>query len=154
MNRRLRALVGAVATTTALALSTVLAPPAQASLGVVISKIYYDSPGSDTGTNGSLNAEYITLKNLRSTPRVITGWTIRDPQGHVYKFPTTTIKANSTVTLRSGRGTNGVSTRYWQQGWYVWNNTGDTATVRTSNGSTVDTCTYKDSPASAVSTTC
>jgi hypothetical protein len=145
------------ATLLAAALSTVasltLATPAQAGLGVVISKIYYDSPGSDTGSNSSLNAEYVTLKNLRGTAQKITGWTIRDPQGHVYTFPATTIKANSTVTLRSGSGTDGISTRYWQQSWYVWNNTGDTATLKTSNGATVDTCKYTDK-GSAVSTPC
>jgi hypothetical protein len=135
------------------AASVGLTTPAQAGLGIVISKIYYDSPGSDTGSNTSLNGEYITLKNLRTTNQVITGWTLRDPTGHVYKFPTTTIKAGSTVTVRSGRGTNGVTTRYWQQNWYVWNNTGDTAYLRTSSGAAVDTCTYKDSGA-AFSTAC
>jgi hypothetical protein len=135
------------------AASVGLTVPAQAGLGIVISKIYYDSPGSDTGGNASLNGEYITLKNLRTTNQVITGWTVRDPAGHVYKFPTTTIKAGSTVTVRSGHGTNGVTTRYWQQSWYVWNNTGDTAALRTSSGAAVDTCTYKDAGA-AVSTAC
>src|SRR4051794_579300 len=148
-----RAAAIAVISTVLLSVLTSLATPAQAALGIVLSKIYYDSPGSDTGSNSSLNAEYITLKNTRTTNQVITGWTIRDPAGHVYTFPTTTIKAGSTVTLRSGRGTNGITTRYWQQDWYVWNNTGDTAYVRTSSGAAIDTCTYKDT-ATAVSTTC
>jgi hypothetical protein len=26
--------------------------------------------------------------------------------------------------------------------WYVWNNTGDTATLKDSHGGTVDTCRY------------
>jgi hypothetical protein len=154
MNRRLRALLGAVATTAALAAGTLLAPPAQAASSVAISKIYYDSQGKDTGSNASLNGEYIVLKNLTSTAKTITGWTVRDPAGHVYTFPKTTIKANGTVTVRSGKGTDSGSTRYWQKSWYVWNNTGDTATVRNSNGTKADACTCKDSPSSAVSTTC
>lgn len=33
------------------------ATPADAACGVSINRIYYDSPGSDTGSNTSLNAE-------------------------------------------------------------------------------------------------
>ena len=32
------------------------------------------------------------------------------------------------------------STLYWNQGWYVWNNTGDKARLITPAGSLVDTC--------------
>jgi hypothetical protein len=51
-------------------------------------KIYYDSPGSDTGSNASLNAEYVTVKNTSSTTRSLTGYTVRDKANHVYKFGT------------------------------------------------------------------
>jgi lamin tail-like protein len=146
----MRARLGAALVSAVLmaAASVGLTTPAQAGLGIVISKIYYDSPGSDGGSNTSLNGEYITLKNLGKTNRVITGWTVRDPTGHVYKFPTTTIKAGSTVTVRSGHGTNGVTTRYWQQSWYVWNNTGDTAYLRSPSGSLIDKCSWGSSGSS------
>ena len=127
-----------------LAVMTVLAGPAQAATPAVkIAKIYYDSPGTDTGSNSSLNAEYITLQNTTTTARTITGWTIRDASTHVYTFPTTTIAANSTITLRSGSGTNSTTTRYWQRAWYVWNNTGsEKAELRTSTGTIVHSCSY------------
>jgi hypothetical protein len=34
---------------------------------------------------------------------------------------------------------------YWGSGNYIWNNTGDTATLRNASGKTLDTCswTYK-----------
>ena len=80
---------------------TVLAGPAQAAPVVKISKIYYNSPGSDTGSNASLNSEYVTLQNTTTTARTITGWTLRDKANHVYKFPSTTIKAKSTRGERS-----------------------------------------------------
>ena len=131
---------------------TVLAGPAQAAPVVKISKIYYNSPGSDTGSNASLNAEYVTLQNTTTTARTVTGWTLRDKTNHVYKFPSTTIKAKSTVTLRTGKGTNSASTRYWQQTWYVWNNTGDTAYLRNTAGTLMHSCAYGSG--AAVSKTC
>jgi hypothetical protein len=127
-----------------LAVMTVLAGPAQAATPAVkISKIYYNSPGADTGSNSSMNAEYVTLQNTTTTARTITGWTVRDASGHVYKFPATTIGAKSTITLRSGSGTNSTTTRYWQQRWYVWNNTGgERAELRSPTGTLVHSCSY------------
>jgi len=52
-----------------------------------ITKIYFDSPGDDTGSNTSLNAEYVVIKNTGTTRKALTGWTLRDASRHVYKFP-------------------------------------------------------------------
>jgi Lamin Tail Domain len=133
---------------------TALAAPAQAATPwVLVDAIYFNSPGSDTGSNASLNGEWIRLRNTTSKPVTITGWTLADKAGHVYTFPATTIKAKSTVTVKSGSGSNGISTRYWQQNWYVWNNTGDTAYVRNTSGKLVDRCSYTSS-GRTVSTIC
>jgi len=40
-----------------------LAFPAVASAAIKVSKIHYDPPGEDTGTNVHLNKEYVVLKN-------------------------------------------------------------------------------------------
>jgi hypothetical protein len=45
-----------------------------------ITKIYFDSPGDDTGSNTSLNAEYVVIKNTGTTRKALTGWTLRDAQ--------------------------------------------------------------------------
>jgi hypothetical protein len=150
MSKRVAALI----TGTGLFLSvlTGLAGPAQAAPAVKIDLIYFDSPGSDTGSNTSLNAEYLRLRNTTGTARTITGWTVRDASGHVYKLSTTTVKANSTLLLRSGTGTDNATTRYWQQKWYVWNNSGDKAELRNSAGTLVHSCSYGSS--TAASTTC
>ena len=148
---RARARLGVSALVAALVLTVlaVLGGPAQAATPwVKIDVIYYNPPGTDTGSNSHLNLEYIRLRNTDGIAHTLTGWTVRDPAGHVYKFPTTTIKANSTVTLRSGAGTDGISTRYWQQNWYVWNNTGDTAYLRSPSGTLVDDCSYGATAAS------
>ncbi len=41
-----------------------IATPAQAAPATsYIYKVYYNSPGSDTGSNSSLNAEYVVIRN-------------------------------------------------------------------------------------------
>jgi len=124
----------------AAALTTLGIVPADAAGPVTIAKIQYDSPGSDTHANSSVNGEYVVLKNTGTRARSLTGWTIRDESRHVYRFGSFTLGAGRTVVLRTGKGTNSATTRYWGMGWHVWNNTGDTASVRTSTGSAVDSC--------------
>lgn len=121
----------------------VLAIPAQAFAAIKIHKIYFDSPGSDNGSNASLNAEYITIKNTGSGRVGIGGWTIRDLAGHVYHFPAGfRLGAGAKVTLHTGSGSSGAHHRYWGMGNYVWNNDGDTAKLKRSNGTLADSCSY------------
>lgn len=125
------------------ALATVTtAVPAQAAPTIRFVKVYFDSPGDDTGANSSLNAEWARIKNFGARARTLTGWTIRDPQGHVYRFPTFTLKAGATVTLHTGRGTNTAAHVYWRQDGYVWNNTGDKAILKNRAGTRIDVCTW------------
>jgi Lamin Tail Domain len=132
----------------ALAAVGIAAVPAQAATAVVqFTYIQYDSPGSDTGTNASINAEYVRVTNKSSFRVLMTGWTVRDAQSHVYTFQTGfSLPAGKTVIVHTGKGTNGYPSywdRYQQRGWYVWNNTGDTATLRDASGRLLDRCTYK-----------
>jgi predicted secreted Zn-dependent protease len=122
--------------------SLLVAPSASAAPAVKISFVYFDSPGSDTGSNTSLNAEYVTIKNTSSTARSLTGWTLRDKTGYTYKFPTFTLKAGATVTVHTGKGTASSTHRYYNRTSYVWNNTGDTAYLKNSSGTTVHTCSW------------
>jgi hypothetical protein len=119
-------------------LSVVPAAPA----AIKITKIYFDSPGSDTGSNSSLNAEWITLKNTGSTGKYLTGWTIRDPAGHVYRFGTYKLRASRTVTVHTGSGSNTAGHRYWGSDWYIWNNDGDNARLKNKAGTLIDRCSY------------
>lgn len=48
-------------------------------------QVLYDSPGSNGGSNPSLNAEWFVLKN-NGQRRSLTEWTVRDAAGHVYRF--------------------------------------------------------------------
>jgi len=135
---RARALLVALAAAACLS----VAPPAQAAGPIQFGRIQYDSPGSDSGTNTSLNAEYVILKNIGTTTRSLTGWTVRDANGFVYKFGTFSLGAGKSVVLRTGKGTNSSTNRYWGRSWYVWNNTGDKAYLRNASGTTMDYCAW------------
>jgi hypothetical protein len=112
---------------------------------IQITKVYYNSPGSDTGSNTSLNAEWVRITNTGTTSRYLTGWTLRDAQGHIYKFGTFKLAAGARVYVHTGKGTNTASHRYMQRGWYVWNNTGDKATLRRADGVWIDSCSWTSS---------
>lgn len=114
--------------------------PADAASKVQIVKAYYNSPGDDTRSNTSLNAEYVVVKNTDTVKRTLTGWTLRDVSGYVYKFPTFALAAGKSVTVHTGKGTNSGSHLYWNRTSYVWNNTGDTATLKNSSAVFADTC--------------
>ena len=104
--------------------------------------IYYNSPGSDTGSNSSLNAEFVTLKNTGTTSRNLTGWTVEDLAGHVYTFGNFTLRPGWKVRIHTGRGTNTSTDRYWGRRAYVWNNTGDKAKLHTAAGTWKDSCSW------------
>jgi hypothetical protein len=137
---RKRLLTGVLAVLTVLAFAPVQA--AEAAPSVRFTRIYFDSPGSDTGSNTSLNAEWVRIKNFGSTARTLTGWTVRDTSGHVYRFGTIKLKPGASVTLHTGSGTNAAAHRYWRSSYYIWNNTGDTATLKNKAGTKIDGCHY------------
>jgi Lamin Tail Domain len=144
--RRTTKITAKLAASAALATATLiavplLAPTAEASTYPLhFTKVYYNSPGSDTGSNASLNAEYVTIKNGSSTARSLTGYTIRDKANHVYRFGTFTLGAGKSVRIHTGTGTNTSTDRYWGSGAYIWNNTGDKAYLRSAQFTLRDTC--------------
>ena len=121
----------------------VMSTPAQAASPVQITKVYVNSPGSDLPTtNAKVNSEYTVIKNTGTSTQTMTGWTLRDQSNHVYKFGTFSLGAGKTVVLRTGKGTNSATTRFWGSSYYIWNNTGDTAYLRNAAGTTMDSCAW------------
>jgi hypothetical protein len=103
-------------------------------------------PGSDTGSNSSLNAEWVRLTNKRSYTINLSYWTLRDKTGYKYTFSSDyRLAPGYNVYIHSGKGTNTSYHRYWGRGWYVWNNTGDTAYLRNSASTLIDTCSWGSS---------
>jgi hypothetical protein len=134
--------------------SSLLATPAQAAPATVyIYKVYFDSPGSDRGSNSSLNAEYVVIRNGDNVSHSISGWTVRDAAGHRYTFPDSfRLAAGKQAIIHTGKGTSYTTSAsahlYWGRGWYVWNNTGDKVILRRADGSLKDTCSYPGEGAS------
>ena len=122
-----------------LLLLPVVAGPAQAASAVRIGAVQYNSPGSDTGSNTSLNAEWVRITNHSSVTKTLTGWTLRDTSNHVYKFGTYKLGAGKSVRIHTGKGSNTSANRYQGRDWYVWNNTHDKAILKNSAGTTVST---------------
>lgn len=122
------------------AVAVLLAGPAPAMAAVRIVKVQFNPPGKDYGSNASLNDEWVRIRNTGSTPRSLKGWTLRDRVNHVYRFAALRLAAGDTVDIHTGRGANTRHHRYWDAGWYVWNNDGDQATLRKDTGALVDRC--------------
>ncbi|MFB6135842.1 MAG: lamin tail domain-containing protein [Halobacteriaceae archaeon] len=94
-----------------------------------------DPPGDD---REDLNGEYVRLRNGRDRPLDLTGWTVSDEAGHVYRFPDGfTLGAGATVTLHTGSGADAGTDLYWGAPGPVWNNAGDTVVVRDADGQVV-----------------
>src|SRR5262245_47130526 len=143
---RYRVAVVAASVLTAAAVPLAMPSAEAATYPLHFTRIYYDSPGKDDGSNASLNAEYVTIKNSSSKSRSLTGWTVRDKSGHVYKFGTFTLGAGKSVRIHTGKGTNTSTNRYWGSSAYIWNNTGDKAYLRTPGGVLKDSCSWGDGP--------
>jgi hypothetical protein len=99
-----------------------------------ISNLYVGASGQ------TANQEYVQIANTGTTAVNLNGWKITD-QGalHVYTFSGYSLKAKSTVTLRSGSGNNTATTLYWNKYSFIWNNTGDKASLYNAQGKLVST---------------
>jgi hypothetical protein len=116
---------------------------ANAAPAVGIYRVWSDSPGKDTRSNASLNGEWVQIKNLTRSSRSLRGWSIRDRSGHTYTFGAFTLRPGRTVKIHTGRGKNTAAHRYQGRRAYVWNNTGDSVSLRTATGRVADTCSWR-----------
>ncbi|UXY30272.1 lamin tail domain-containing protein [Streptomyces sp. HUAS TT20] len=126
----------------ALLTGTLLSSPAEAAGGVVIHHVWFDSPGSDTGSNTSLNGEWVQIKNTSASAISLRGWILKDASNHRYIFPNVRIGAGKYMKIHTGRGTDTASNKYQGRRAYVWNNTSDTATLTKASGAKVDSCSW------------
>jgi hypothetical protein len=137
-----------------IATGVILSPSSQSSASaascVGIHRIYYNAPETDTGSNTSLNAEWIQLRNRCSTSRSLTNAKIKDAAGHTYTFGSYALGGGKYVKVRTGKGSNTATDRYQGRSWYVWNNDKDTAYLYNASGTRLDSCSYNDRYASSV----
>ena len=137
-----------------IAMGMIFSPFAQSSASaascVGIHRIYYNSPGTDTGSNTSLNAEWIQLRNRCSTSSSLTNAKLKDAAGHTYTFGSYALGGGKYVKVRTGKGSNTATDRYQGRSWYVWNNDKDTAYLYNASGTRLDSCSYNNGSASSV----
>ena len=137
-----------------IATGVILSPSSQSSASaaycVGIDRIYYNSPGTDSGSNTSLNAEWIQLRNRCSTSRSLTNAKIKDAAGLTYTVGSYALGGGSYVKVRTGKGSNTATSRYQGRSWYVWNNDKDTAYLYNASGTRLDSCSYNNRSASWV----
>jgi micrococcal nuclease len=108
--------------------------------GVKIAHIQADAPGNDSENP---NGEWVEMVNEGSAAVNLEGYSIKDEATHIYTFPAFTLQPGATVRLYSGRGQDDASSLYWGlAGKAVWNNGGDSAFLRDSEGNLVDSYTY------------
>jgi phosphatidylserine/phosphatidylglycerophosphate/cardiolipin synthase-like enzyme len=102
--------------------------PPPSSREVQILAVVYDPPGDD------LAGEYVLLRNSGRRAEELAGWTLRDEAGATYTFPALTLVpgAELRVWVKAGQDTG--SDLFWGRGQPVWNNSGDTATLRDETG--------------------
>ena len=85
------------------------------------------------------------ITNRTNQRRSLRGWTLRDRGStHVYRFPRTTLRPGRTVIVHTGNGRDRGLQRYMDQGFYIWNNDGDRALLRTRGGTAKDRCSWGD----------
>lgn len=138
---RIRAALPALAGA-AILTGTLLSTPAEAAGGVTIYRVWFDSPGSDTRSNTSLNGEWVQIKNTSRSAISLKGWILKDVSNHRYTFKNIKIGAGKYIKVHTGKGTDTAANTHQGRAAYVWNNTSDTATLTKSNGSKVDTCSW------------
>jgi micrococcal nuclease len=101
---------------------------------VAVVAVNADAEGND---NENLNEEYVTLANRGNETLDLSGWTVTDEAGKTYTFGNVTLEPDALVTLHSGSGEDTATDVYWGQSSAVWNNGGDTVTVRDPAGDVV-----------------
>lgn len=121
---------------------------ADATAAIRFTEIQYESPGPDDGSNDSLNAEFVVIKNTGNRAKRMGGWKLVDKrtaaQGGdvVFRFPSFRLRPGRKVTVHTGRGTNTRRDLYWGRSAYTWGDDSDTAYLYNRAGKLIDRCTY------------
>ncbi|SCK24420.1 Lamin Tail Domain [Streptomyces sp. WMMB 714] len=105
---------------------------------VKIGHVQYDSPGWDTRSNRSLNAEWVEVRNTGRKPVRLNGWTLTDRQGNKYRFRNVWLRGHDSVRVHTGIGRDTRHHVYQDRRNYVWDNR-DAATLRNDRGRWIDT---------------
>ncbi len=85
---------------------------------------------------GDLEQEALYLSNAGAAAVDLTGWTVSDGRGHVYRFPDVALPGHGTVILHTGAGEDDEVNLYWGLDVALWDE-GTTVLVRDAGGRVV-----------------
>ena len=87
---------------------------------------------------GDIDVEYVEIHNKGQGGVNITGWQLKDEEGHVYTFPAFILNSGGAVKVLSQRGSDTVIELYWQSDNPIWQ-PGENAQLVDSSGNVVTT---------------
>ncbi|MFF2999789.1 lamin tail domain-containing protein [Streptomyces sp. NPDC057950] len=108
---------------------------------VQISRAQYDSPGWDSGSNASLNKEWVEVTNTGRSGVNLNGWTLSGRDGRAYVFHLR-LGGRETVRVHTGVGRDAGRDVYQDRRGYAWDNRADTATLRNDHRRVIDVVTW------------
>ena len=111
-------------------------PPATSG-NVQITNIFYDGIVSSSEPD-----EYVEIENIDNVAIQLQNWTLRDIANHVFTFPNFVIQPNQTCRIYTNQDHPEWCGFSYGSGSAIWNNSGDTATLRDSNGALKDEFSY------------
>jgi hypothetical protein len=93
---------------------------------------------------GGAATENIVLTNTGGKDQDMTNWTLEDDAAtpHSFTFGVFTLTVGSTVTVHTGNGVDTATDVYWNRGSGVWNDGGDSATLKDAQGVVLDSETW------------
>jgi micrococcal nuclease len=107
--------------------------------GLALVEVHENAVGDD---RENPNDEYVTFENGGTETIALAGWTVTDEADHTYTFPDVVLEPGERITLHTGPGTDTETDLYWGASAPVWNNGGDTVTVRDDTGTVVLVASY------------
>jgi hypothetical protein len=70
---------------------------------------------------GTLNAEWVVVRNAGAEPLNLANWQLKDADRNVFTFPNLTLNSEGAVQIHTVSGTNTVIDLYWGLTEPVWN---------------------------------
>lgn len=131
MNSRIFA--GALLSLAVLFLGAALVQGAEES-GIVITNANFVATSPE---KENLIDEWVEISNLGSADVSLAGWTLEDAQNHIYSFPDFSLSAGAKAKIRTGTGNDTSEDLFWNRSSSIWNNDGDTATLKDASGNIV-----------------
>ncbi len=92
--------------------------------------------------DGGAASEYVCLVNEDGDAVELTGWVLRDAEGDVNVLPQFTLEAGAAVRIHPGPGRNSQSDLFGEGDSAEWNNDGDSVTLLSADGETIDSRSY------------